>query len=59
MRAYIVTSGIIFALITVAHFVRILFENPRLARDPVFVLLTVLTIVMTVWAWKVLPPKKK
>ena len=36
MKAYLVTTGIIFALIGVAHIVRAFAEGPRLAKDPLY-----------------------
>jgi hypothetical protein len=36
MRAYILTSGAIFGLITIAHLVRMVLER-RLVPDPVFI----------------------
>jgi len=39
-------------LITLAH---ILFaEGPRLAKDPFFILLTLLAVCLSVWAWRLL-----
>jgi hypothetical protein len=50
---YVVTSGVIFALITLAHLARVALEGGRLARDPLFVLLTLATAGLSVWAWRV------
>jgi hypothetical protein len=50
---YVVTSGVIFALITLAHIARVALEGARLARDPLFVLLTLATAGLSVWAWRV------
>ena len=52
-RGYVVTSGVIFALITLAHVARVAVEGARLAREPLFVLLTIGTTVLSVWAWSV------
>jgi hypothetical protein len=54
MKAYLVTTGIIFALIGVAHILRVFAEGPRLAKDPLFILLTLLTFALSVWAWRLL-----
>ena len=54
MKAYLITTAIIFALVTVAHIVRIFAEGPRLAKEPVFMLLTVLTAALTGWACRLL-----
>ena len=54
MRAYLITTGIIFALITLAHILRVFAEGPRLAKDPFFILLTLLAAGLSVWAWRLL-----
>jgi hypothetical protein len=58
MRAYILTSGAIFGLITIAHLVRMILER-RLVPDPVFILLTLLSAGLTIWAWSVLRASKR
>ena len=50
---YVVTSGVIFALVTLAHLARVAVEGVRLAREPMFVLLTLVTAALSVWAWRV------
>jgi len=42
MKAYLITTGIIFALIVVAHVLRAIDEGPGTAKDPFFILLTLL-----------------
>jgi hypothetical protein len=49
MRAYVITTGVIFALITVAHILRIIVE-PHHGTDPIYILLTILTAGLSVWA---------
>jgi hypothetical protein len=50
MRAYIITTGVIFALIVVAHAWRIIAESSALATDPGFLLLTVAAAALSLWA---------
>lgn len=50
MRAYLLVTGVIFGLVTVAHVWRIFAEEPALARDPWYLLLTVLTAGLCAWA---------
>ena len=38
MRPYLVTTGLLFALLAVAHIARTIAEWPRLATDPGFIL---------------------
>ena len=52
-RGYVITSGVIFALITLAHIARVAVEGARLAHEPFFVLLTIGTTALSVWAWSV------
>lgn len=54
MKAYLVTSGTIFGLITLAHIARFFAEGKRVATDPVFLLLTVLAAALCGWAWVLL-----
>jgi hypothetical protein len=52
MKAYVITTGTIFGLITLAHFWRIA-QEPHLARDPFFIVLTVAAAALCVWSWRV------
>jgi hypothetical protein len=56
MRAYLVTTGTVFGLITAAHVWRVLMESRALARDPWFLLVTLLTAALCVWAVRLLRP---
>ena len=54
MKAYVVTTGAIFGLITLAHIWRVIAEEPRMATEPFFVLLTVVAAALSFWAWRLL-----
>jgi hypothetical protein len=54
MKAYVMTTGTIFGLITLAHIWRVIEEGRHLATEPFFVLLTVATAAMCAWAWRLL-----
>lgn len=54
MRAYLAITGVMFALIAVAHLWRIAVESRALATEPWFMGLTVLAAVMSVWAFRLL-----
>jgi hypothetical protein len=54
MRAYVITTGVIFGLITIADIVRIFSEHRFLATDPIYVLLTLLSASLCIWAGMVL-----
>ena len=49
MRAYVIATGVLFGLVTFAHIWRIV-EEPELAREPWFVLLTIATAVLSLAA---------
>ena len=55
MKAYVMTSGAIFALVAIAHVLRVTAEGAHLAGEPFFVLTTLASVGMSVWAWRVLP----
>jgi len=50
MRAYVFTTGVIFALLVVAHIWRIFAESASLAADPFYILITVASAMLTIWA---------
>ena len=50
MKAYVVTTGILFGLLTLAHVLRIAYESRALASDPWYMLITTATAALSVWA---------
>jgi hypothetical protein len=54
MKAFLITCGTVFGLITLAHIARAFAEGTHVATDPVFVLLTVLTTGLSAWAFRLL-----
>ena len=54
MKAYVSTTGVVFAVLTVAHIWRVIEEGPHLAKDPWYVLITVAAAALSLWAWLVL-----
>jgi len=54
MKAYVITTGAVFGLITLAHIWRVFAEGPHLAKEPWYVLLTVATAALCVWALRLL-----
>lgn len=54
MKTYVITTGVIFGLLTVAHVWRIIEEGTHLATDPWYVLITVAAAALSLWAWLVL-----
>jgi len=52
MRAYVVTTGTLFGLLTIAHVWRMIEESPALATDPWYILITLVAAGLAVWAWR-------
>jgi hypothetical protein len=53
MKAYLITTAALFALITGLHVWRA-FVEPHLARDFWFILITLVAASMSLWAWRLL-----
>ena len=54
MRTYVMTTGILFGLVTMAHIWRVFVEGPGLATDPWYILLTVVAAGLCLWAWRLI-----
>ncbi|HMH44358.1 MAG TPA: hypothetical protein VK557_12790 [Pyrinomonadaceae bacterium] len=54
MKAYTITTGVVFGLVILAHFLRIIMEWPHLVKDPVFLLITVAAAAFGLWALRLL-----
>jgi hypothetical protein len=52
MKAYVMTTGVVFGLLTLAHIWRVVEEGTHLARDPWFVLITIAAGALSLWAWR-------
>jgi hypothetical protein len=52
MKAYVITTGVIFGLITLAHIWRMFAEGLHLATNPFFVFLTLVAAALCCWAWR-------
>jgi hypothetical protein len=52
MKAFVITAGVVFGLIAVVHVWR-MFEEPHLATEPWFLVLTGLSAVLSLWAFGV------
>ena len=49
MRTYVMTTGVIFALLVVAHAWRIVVE-PHLATQPAYIVVTIAAALLSLWA---------
>jgi hypothetical protein len=58
MRGYLATTGVIFALLALAHVLRTIAEWSRLATDPGFILegpgIGVAAAALCFWSWRLL-----
>jgi hypothetical protein len=54
VRLYVTVTGIIFALLVAAHLWRVAVESPALARQPDFLIITLLSAGLSVWALRLL-----
>ena len=58
MKAYLITTGAIFALLALAHLLRTIAEWSRLAADPWFALegpgIGLVAAALCLWAWRLL-----
>jgi len=59
MKAYLITTGIIFALITVLHIWKAFAEGAGTAKNPLFIFLTILTASLSVWAFRLLMTSRR
>jgi hypothetical protein len=50
MKAYVVTTGALFGLLTLTHVWRVIEEGARLAKQPFFVSITIVSAALCVWA---------
>ena len=54
MRSYIITTGVVFALLIIAHILRAIEEGPQLMKEPPFILTTLIAAALFVWAMSLL-----
>jgi hypothetical protein len=54
MKVYVTITGILFGVLTIAHVWRMFEERPSLATDPWYILITVLSAALCLWAWRLL-----
>ena len=53
MKAYILTTGALFGLLTIVHIWRMVVETGA-AREPFLIVITVLSALLCVWAGRLL-----
>ena len=58
MRAYVMTTGALFGLLTLVHLWRMLGPERGLATESWYVVITFMAAGMSFWAWRVLKQAK-
>ena len=51
MKRYVLTTGVLFLALLGAHIARAIQER-HLVRDPWFLLTSVISLVLVIWAWR-------
>jgi hypothetical protein len=59
MKIYLTLTALVFGLLTVVHLWRMTAESASLARDPWFLLLTLLSAGLCVWAVRLLVVQRR
>lgn len=54
MKPYVVTTGLVFALLFCAHVARVFAEGFGVVRNPLFVITTLIALALFLWALRVL-----
>jgi hypothetical protein len=53
MRAYIITTGTLFGALALAHVSRVFWESQALAKDPENVIVGLIALALSIWAFSV------
>ncbi len=59
MKAYVITTGALFAVLVALHIWRAVAEGPSLYRDPFYIVTTVAGAALAVWAFRLLSKMPK
>ena len=54
MKAYVMTTGVVFGLLTLVHVWRFIEEGASVFKDPWFVAITAVAAVLSLWALRLL-----
>jgi hypothetical protein len=52
MKTYVMTTGVVFALIVLMHVWRAIVEGSHMATDPWFILITAIAGALSLWAFR-------
>jgi hypothetical protein len=53
MKAYVTTTGTLFALLVLVHIGRAIAEGTSMLRDPFYIVVTLMSAALAAWAWRV------
>jgi hypothetical protein len=53
MKAYVVSTGVVFLIIFLAHIARLFSEGMHPITQPVFIFTSLLSVTFTIWAWRI------
>jgi hypothetical protein len=59
MKAYVTTTGALFAALVVLHVWRGIAEGSSLLKDPFYIATTVASAALAAWAWRLLSKAPK
>jgi hypothetical protein len=54
MKAYVITTGVVFGLLVLAHILRAIAEGSQVVKSPSFILITLAAAALFVWAMRLL-----
>lgn len=54
MKAYVMTTGVVFGLLVVAHIWRVVEEGTAVAKNPLYIVITIAAAALCLWAWRLL-----
>jgi uncharacterized membrane protein len=54
MKVYVMVTGILFGVLTIAHVLRMIEEGADLATSPWYLLITAIAAALSLWAWRLL-----
>jgi hypothetical protein len=54
VKTYVIITAVVFGLLALVHVWRMIEEGPHVARDPFFIISTVVAVALCLWAGRVL-----
>ena len=59
VKTYVITTGLVFALLTLAHLWRVFAERQSLATEPDFIIITGIAAGLSLWAWRLVRAERR